>query len=48
MIDEKVLDIIRAIIKRGNDAEVRRKKDGVIVVEVKRHICYNSSEKDSG
>lgn len=47
-MDEKVLDIISDIIKRGNDVEVRRKKDGVIIVEVKRHICYNSSEKSSG
>ena len=31
------------IIKRGNDAEIRRKGDGYIVLEVKKTIKYTST-----
>lgn len=31
-----------AILKRGNDVEIRRKGDGYIVLEVKKTIKYNS------
>ena len=40
---EKVLEIVDAIIKRGNDAEIRRKGDGYIVLEVKKTIKYTSA-----
>ena len=37
--DKKVLKVIKGIIRRGNDAEVRADKDGGIkVFEVKKHI----------
>lgn len=39
MNDKQIIDAIRKITSRGNDAEVRRKKDGTLVVlEVKKNI----------
>lgn len=38
MDDKKIIAAIHRIINRGNDAEVRKKKDGSIVVyEVKKN-----------
>ena len=31
-----------SIIRRGNDAEIRRKGDGYIVLEVKKTIKYST------
>lgn len=42
MIDNEVIQTIEAILKRGNNAEVRRKGDGVIVLEVQKEIKYQS------
>lgn len=42
-MDEKTLQAIEAILKRGNDAEVRRKGDGYIVLEVKKTIKHTTS-----
>lgn len=39
---EQTIKAIEAILKRGNDAEVRRKGDGVIVLEVKKEIKYSA------
>lgn len=36
---DKLVETIRAILDRGNTAEVKRTKDGVIVLEVKRTIA---------
>lgn len=37
--DLKILQLIREIINRGNNAEVRRKKDGQLTVyEVRKNI----------
>lgn len=37
--DVKVMSAIRDIVKRGNDAEVRKGKEGKLkVLEVKKHI----------
>ena len=41
-------DIIMAIIKRGNDAVVRKKGDGYIVLEDKREIRYQAETNDTG
>ena len=38
--DEQIIEAIEAIIKRGNDAEIRRKGDGYVVLEVKKTIQY--------
>lgn len=39
---EKIMKAIEEILKRGNDAVVRRKGDGVIVLEEKRTIKYST------
>ena len=41
-MDDKLMQAIEAIIRRGNDAEIRRKGDGYIVLEVKRTIKYST------
>lgn len=40
--DDAAIEVIRAIIKRGNDAEIRRKGDGYIVLEVTKKIKYST------
>jgi len=40
-MSEKVLQAVEAILKRGNDAEIRRKGDGYVVLEVKKSIKYS-------
>lgn len=40
-MDEKTIKAIEAILKRGNDAKVRRKGSGYVVVEVKETIQYS-------
>lgn len=42
-IDDNAKEAIEAILKRGNDAIVRRKGACVIVLEEKRKIVYNPS-----
>lgn len=42
-MDNDTIKTIEAIIKRGNDAEIRRKGDGYIVLEVKKTIKYSTS-----
>lgn len=42
-MDEKAWAIIKAIIAKGNDAVVRKKGDGYIILEGKRTIQYQSS-----
>lgn len=41
-MDDKLMQAIEAIIQRGNDAEIRRKGDGYIVLEVKKTIKYST------
>ena len=36
----EALKVIEAILKRGNDAEIRRKNNGYIVLEVKKFIRF--------
>ncbi len=42
-LDDKVKAAVEAILKRGNDAVIRRKGDSVIVLEEKRKIIYSPS-----
>lgn len=42
-MDNETIKAIEAIIQRGNDAEIRRKGDGYIVLEVKKTIKYSTS-----
>ena len=39
-LDDKAKRAIEEILKRGNDAQVQRKKDGYVVIEVKKQIKY--------
>lgn len=41
-MDDKLMQAVEAIIRRGNDAEIRRKGDGYIVLEVKKTIKYST------
>lgn len=40
-MDKKTIETIEAILKRGHDAEVRRKGGGVVVLEVRKTIKYS-------
>lgn len=40
---DEMVQAIEAILKRGNDVEIRRKGDGHIVLEVKKTIKYSTS-----
>lgn len=42
IMDEKTIKAIEAIIKRGGDAEVRRRGNSVVVLEVKKTIKYST------
>jgi hypothetical protein len=42
-MDNETIKAIETIIRRGNDAEIRRKGDGYIVLEVKKTIKYSTS-----
>ena len=41
-LDPQTIKAIEDIIRRGNDAEVRRKGDEYIVLEVKKTIKYST------
>ena len=47
-MDEKAWAIIKAIITKGNDAVVRKKGDGYIVLEGKREIKFQAKENRPG
>ena len=37
--DKKILELIRGILNKGNDVEIRKNRDGSLkVFELKRHI----------
>jgi hypothetical protein len=42
-IDGNAVAAIEAILKRGNNAIIRRKGDGVVVMEEKRKTVYEPS-----
>ena len=39
---DEILQAIETILKRGNDAEIRRKGDGVVILEVQKKLKYQS------
>lgn len=39
---DQLIQAVEAILKRGNDVEIRRKGDGYIVLEVKKTIKYSA------
>lgn len=47
-MDEKAWAIIKAIISKGNDAVVRKKGEGYIVLEDKREIKFQAKENRPG
>lgn len=47
-MDEKAWAIIKAIITKGNDAVVRKKGGGYIVLEDKREIKFQAKENRPG
>ena len=47
-MDEKAWAVIKAIISKGNDAVVRKKGDGYIVLEDKREIKFQAKENRPG
>lgn len=40
---DEAIKTVKDILKRGNNAEIRRKGDGYIVLEVKKTIKYTST-----
>jgi len=40
-MNEQTIKAIEAILKRGNDVEIRRKGDSYVVLEVKKTIKYS-------
>lgn len=40
MIDEKALEIINEILSRGSTVEIRKKKDEIVIIEMKGKIKY--------
>lgn len=38
----QTIKAIEAILRRGNDVEIRRKGDGYVVLEVKKTIKYSA------
>ena len=44
-IDDNVKTAVETILRRGNDAVIRKKGDGVVVLEEKRKIVYSPSPK---
>ncbi len=47
-MDKQTIAAIEAILKRGGDAEVRRKRDGYVVLEVKKTIKYSAPRIGAG
>lgn len=44
--NENILRAILDIIGRGNTAEVKQTKEGVLVLEVKRKIAFRETETE--
>ncbi len=42
-LDSVATEVIEAILMRGNDAVVRRRKDGFIILEESKKIQYDAS-----
>ncbi len=42
-INEDAILVIQAILKRGNDVLIRRKKDGIVILEESKKIQYDAS-----
>lgn len=40
MLNQSAIKVIEDILARGNDAQIKRKGNGVIVLEIERKIKY--------
>lgn len=47
-MSDEIIRAVEAIIRRGNDVEIRRKGDGYIVLEVKKEIKYSTQRIGAG
>ena len=43
LLDAEAIAEIERIVKRGNKAEIKKEKDKIVVVEIKRQVKYKSS-----
>lgn len=43
MIDEKALEVINEILKRGGTVEIRKRRDEIVIIEIKGKIKYSVS-----
>lgn len=41
-LEIKAVEIVKSILKRGNDVEIRSKKDGIQIIEVQRKTKYST------
>ncbi len=48
LYDDETARAVDAILRRGNNAEVRRRGGGVVVLEVERKIIYASGGSAPG
>lgn len=44
-MDEKLWAVIKAILDRGNDALIRKKASGILILEEKKKIVYRSPDR---
>ena len=44
-MDETAWAIIKAILDRGNDAIIRKKESGFLIIEEKKKTVYRSSDR---
>lgn len=45
MTDKEIGETAREIAERGNTAEVKRNKDGIVVLEVRKKIVKSDKER---
>lgn len=41
-MDEKAIEAIESILARGNDVQIQRKQNGLVILEVKKEIKYRT------
>lgn len=45
MTDKEIGKTIREITERGNNAEVKQNKDGIVILEVRKKIVKSDKER---
>lgn len=41
-MNDEAIEAVKNIIKRGNEAEIRKRGDGYVILEVKKTIKYSA------